>query len=260
MATRFDGRVALVTGGAAGIGRATVRRFAAEGARVVLLDTNSTAAARTAGEAGPGVLVHIGDATSEADVNAAVGHAQAAFGALHVLVNNVGYTVASRFEDCEPAAWDRELARTLRSAFLCCRAALELLCAGGGAIVNVGSVNGRMYFGNPAYSAAKAGLRSLTQSLAVEYGPRGVRTNMVSPGSVRTEAETWRRRAEREPEIFEKLARWYPVGRVGAPDDIAAAIAFLASDEAAFVNGADLVVDGGLTAGMGVMAQELAGG
>jgi meso-butanediol dehydrogenase/(S,S)-butanediol dehydrogenase/diacetyl reductase len=256
---RFEGKVALVTGGGNGIGRATVLRLAAEGAGVMLLDIVEEAAARTAGEAGPRVLVHVGDATSEADVSAALARVLEAFGGLHVLVNNVGYTFAASFDECEPAAWDTEINRTLRSAYICCRAALNLLCAGGGAIVNVGSVNGRMYFGNPAYSAAKAGLRSLTQSLAVEYGPRGVRTNMVSPGSVRTEAQTWRRRIERDPALFDKLARWYPVGRVGAPDDIAAAIAFLASDEAAFVNGADLVVDGGLTAGMGVMARELAG-
>ncbi len=116
-----------------------------------------------------------------------------------------------------------------------------------------------MYFGNPAYSAAKAGLRSLTQSLAVEAGPRGVRTNMVSPGSVRTASPSWAARQQRDPAIFEKLARWYPVGRVGRPEDIAAAVCFLAADEAAFVNGANLVVDGGLTAGMGVMAQEING-
>ena len=129
---------------------------------------------------------------------------------------------------------------------------------GRGAIVSVASVNGLMYFGNPAYSAAKAGLINLTKAIAVEYGPKGVRANTVSPGSVRTEHPSWAERQARDPQVFEKLARWYPVGRVGTPEDIAAAIAFLASDEAAFVNGADLVVDGGLTAGMMPMTRELA--
>jgi NAD(P)-dependent dehydrogenase (short-subunit alcohol dehydrogenase family) len=115
-----------------------------------------------------------------------------------------------------------------------------------------------MYFGNPAYSAAKAGLINLTKAIAVEYGPKGVRANSVSPGSVRTEHPSWAERQSRDAEVFEKLARWYPVGRVGVPEDIAAAVAFLASDEAAFVNGADLVVDGGLTAGMMPMMRELA--
>jgi NAD(P)-dependent dehydrogenase (short-subunit alcohol dehydrogenase family) len=128
---------------------------------------------------------------------------------------------------------------------------------GRGVVVSVASVNGLMCFGNPAYSAAKAGLINLTQSIAVEYGPKGVRANAVSPGSVRTENQSWTRRLERDPQLFDKLARWYPVGRVGRPEDIAAAVAFLAADEAAFVNGANLVVDGGLTAGMAPMAREL---
>jgi NAD(P)-dependent dehydrogenase (short-subunit alcohol dehydrogenase family) len=139
-----------------------------------------------------------------------------------------------------------------------CRAVLPgMVERGRGVIVSVASVNGLMCFGNPAYSAAKAGLLNLTQSIAVEYGPKGVRANAVSPGSVRTENRSWTSRLERDPQLFEKLARWYPVGRVGKPEDIAAAIAFLAADEAAFVNGANLVVDGGLTAGMGPMAREL---
>ena len=132
-----------------------------------------------------------------------------------------------------------------------------MVAQGGGAIVNIGSVNGLMYFGNPAYSAAKAGLLSLTRSIAVEYGPKGVRANMVSPGTIRTNAPSWTARLKRDPKVFDKLARWYPVGRVGRPTDIAAAVAFLAADEAAFVNGTNLVVDGGLTAGMPVMAHEL---
>jgi NAD(P)-dependent dehydrogenase (short-subunit alcohol dehydrogenase family) len=126
-----------------------------------------------------------------------------------------------------------------------------------GAIVNVGSVNALLALGNPAYSAAKAGLINLTKALATEYGRRGIRANMVSPGTIRTESPSWQKRLARDPQVFEKLARWYPVGRVGEPSDIAAAIAFLASDEAAFVNGANLVVDGGLTAGNAPMIEEL---
>ena len=257
MAGRFAGKVALVTGGGAGIGRATVRRLAAEGCAVVLLERDAPAAARVAAEAGEGAVACIGDATQQSDVAAALA-AAARLGGLDILINNAGATWAASFADCAPETWDREFDITLRSAFLCCRAALPVLRAPA-AVVNVGSVNGMMYFGNPAYSAAKAGLLSLTRSLAVEYGPAGIRVNMVSPGSVRTEAVTWRERERRDPAIFERIARWYPAGRVGEPDDIAAAIAFLASGEAAFVSGANLVVDGGLTAGMGVMAQELSG-
>ncbi len=257
MAGRFEGKVALVTGGGRGIGRATALRLAAGGCAVVLLERDAEAAVRVAAEVGESAVAFPGDATRERDVAAAI-EAAGRLGGLNILVNNAGATLAARFEDCSPDVWDREFEITLRSAYLCCRAALPVLRAPGAAVVNVGSVNGLMYFGNPAYSAAKAGMLSLTRSLAVEYGPAGIRVNMVSPGSVRTEAATWRERAQRDPAIFERLARWYPLGRVGEPDDIAAAIAFLASDEAAFVNGANLVVDGGLTAGMGVMARELA--
>ena len=133
----------------------------------------------------------------------------------------------------------------------------HMVARGAGAIVNVGSVNALLALGNPAYSAAKAGLINLTKSLATEYGPSGIRANLVSPGTIRTELPSWQKRLARDPQVFEKLARWYPVGRVGEPADIAAAIAFLASDEAAFVNGANLVVDGGLTAGLAPMIEEL---
>ncbi|MDA8250243.1 MAG: glucose 1-dehydrogenase [Rhodospirillales bacterium] len=260
---RFRNRAAMVTGGGDGIGQATALRLAAEGAAVLIADIDAAAAGRSVAAitaAGGRAEASVGSVTEAADVAAAVALAIARFGAIDVLVNNAAFTASATLADCAPADWDREFAVTLRGAFLCARAVLPHMTARGrGAIVNIGSVNGLMYFGNPAYSAAKAGLLSLTRSLAVEAGPRGVRTNMVSPGSVRTGNPSWTARQRRDPAIFEKLARWYPVGRVGRPEDIAAAVCFLAADEAAFVNGANLVVDGGLTAGMGVMAQEING-
>lgn len=260
---RFRERVAMVTGGGNGIGEATARRLAAEGAAVLILDPNEDAAQRGVAAitaAGGRAAASIGSVTEEADIAAAVAQANATFGAIDVLVNNAAFTITGTLDDCSPADWDREFAVTLRGAFLVTRAVLpHMVARGRGAIVNIGSVNGLMYFGNPAYSAAKAGLLNLTRSLAVEAGPRGVRTNMVSPGSVQTDNISWTKRRQRDPDIFRKLARWYPVGRVGRPEDIAAAVCFLAADEAEFVNGANLVVDGGLTAGMGVMAQEING-
>jgi NAD(P)-dependent dehydrogenase (short-subunit alcohol dehydrogenase family) len=126
-----------------------------------------------------------------------------------------------------------------------------------GAIVNIGSVNGLMAFGEYPYSAAKAGLISLTQNAAVEFGPSGVRVNAICPGTVRT--PIWKERVAKAPDIFERLSKWYPLGRVAEPEEIAAAALFLASDEASFITGTTLVVDGGLTAGMGRMSRELAG-
>jgi NAD(P)-dependent dehydrogenase (short-subunit alcohol dehydrogenase family) len=257
---RFANKVALVTGGGDGIGRATALRLAAEGAAVVVLDIAAEAAEGTVAAivaAGGRAAAFVGSVTSEADIAAALAGAEQGFGGLDVLVNNAAATDKPTLADVAPADWDREFAVTLRGAWLCARAALPLLSARRGAIVNIGSVNGLMYFGNPAYSAAKAGLLSLTRSLAVEYGPRGVRANMVSPGTIRTDAPSWTARLRRDPNVFDRLARWYPVGRVGLPEDIAAAVCFLAADEAGFINGANLVVDGGLTAGMPVMADEL---
>jgi NAD(P)-dependent dehydrogenase (short-subunit alcohol dehydrogenase family) len=255
---RFTGKVAIVTGGGSGIGRATSLRLASEGASVLVMDISETAGNSVASEIGPRAAAVAGDITRAADIDAAIGRAEEVFGPVDVLVNNAALTIKATFAECAPADWDREFDVTLRGAYLFCRAILPRMVArGSGAIVNIGSVNALMYFGNPAYSAAKAALLSLTRSLAVEAGPHGVRVNMVSPGTVRTGAASWTVRQQRDPAIFEKLARWYPVGRVGNPEDIAAAVAFLAADEAGFVNGTNLVVDGGLTAGMAVMAEEI---
>lgn len=259
---RYSGKAAIVTGGGNGIGRATVHRLASEGAAVTIMEMridDARASAEAAIAAGGRAIALHGDATSESDIASVVERAMAEFGAIDLLVNNVARTTKATLMETTSEDWDLEFQGTLKSAFLVCKAVLPLMVRqGGGAIVNIGSVNGFTYVGNPAYSAAKAGLLNLTRAIAVEYGPRGIRANMVSPGTIRTGAEAWTKRQQRDPQIFEKLARWYPVGRVGRPDDIAAAVAFLGADEAGFVNGANLVVDGGLTAGESVMVDELA--
>jgi meso-butanediol dehydrogenase/(S,S)-butanediol dehydrogenase/diacetyl reductase len=258
---RYAGKVAIVTGGGQGIGRETSLRLASEGAAVLVNDivagrAESTVAAIAA--AGGKAAAFVGSVAEATDTEALVAAALERFGGLDVLVNNAYFLVASTLEGNTPENWNSEYDVTLKGAFLCARAALpHFVAQTRGAIVNIGSVNGLMYFGNPAYSAAKAALLSLTRSLAVEYGPKGVRTNMVSPGTIHTESPAWVERQRRDPDVFRKLARWYPVGRVGRPADIAAAIAYLAADEASFVNGTNLVVDGGLTAGMPLMAEEL---
>lgn len=253
---RFEGRVVLITGGGRGIGRATALRLAREGASIAVVDRDAEPAQAVASEVGGLALVV--DIVGEDAGPRLVAEAERALGPLDVLVNNAAHTTHSTLAATEPADWDAELAVTLRAAWLMARAVLPgMVARGKGAIVNVASVNGLMSFGNPAYSAAKAGLLSLTRSIAVEYGPQGVRCNAVSPGSIRTEHPSWQKRLAHDPGIFEKLARWYPVGRIGLPDDIAACIAFLAADEAAFVNGTNLVADGGLTAGMGLFTDEL---
>ena len=259
--TRFEGKAALVTGGGGGIGSAIARRLAVEGAAVGVLDRRGDAAAAVSARveaAGGHALPLTAEITDPDSVAVALTQMTNAIGAPDVLINNAAWAVKGDLESTGLADWKAELEIDLDGQFVCAKAVLPgMVARGAGAIVNIGSVNGLMALGNPAYSAAKAGLLSFTRSLAVEYGPKGIRANMVSPGTVETDIETWRIRRQKNPKIFDRLARWYPVGRVGQPEDIAAAVAFVAADEAGFVNGANLVVDGGLTAGLPVMIEEL---
>lgn len=246
--TRFAGHAVLVTGAARGIGAATARRFAEEGARVLVTDVDGPeaelCAARLRGQR-LAAEASACDVADPASVEAAVAHAVDAFGSLDVLVNSAASCSpdTALFEDGPEEAWARDLDVTLTGTYRCCRAALPHLAATGrGAIVNIGSVNGLQDFGNHAYSAAKAGLGSLTRTLAGHAAARSVRVNLVTPGTVRTSA--WEGR-EAELDAIRPL---YPLGRVGEPEDIAAAVAFLASRDAAWITGATLAVDGGLTA------------
>jgi NAD(P)-dependent dehydrogenase (short-subunit alcohol dehydrogenase family) len=175
---------------------------------------------------------------------------------LDVLVNNAAIGGGDDILATDEATWDHVLAVVLKSVFLCCRASLPyMLDRGYGSIVNISSVNALIGLGEEAYSAAKAGMISLSQNLSIRYAAQGVRTNVICPGTVRT--PIWRDRLARRSDIFERLSAWYPVGRVGEPDDVATAAVFLASDEAAFINGAVLTVDGGLTAGLYRLSREL---
>jgi NAD(P)-dependent dehydrogenase (short-subunit alcohol dehydrogenase family) len=245
---RFEEYGVLVTGAARGIGAATARRLTQEGARVLVADVDLAEAQRTAavlrGQGGHAEAFAC-DVAERDSVEAAVAHAAGTFGSLDVLVNNAAHCspYAPLFEDETDEAWALDLDVTLTGVYRCSRAALpHLVASGRGAIVTIGSVNGIQDFGNHGYSAAKAGLISLTRTLAGHAGPRGVRVNLVAPGTVRTAA--W---AGRDDDL-DAVARLYPLERVGEPEDIAAAVAFLASSDAAWITGTTLCVDGGLTA------------
>jgi NAD(P)-dependent dehydrogenase (short-subunit alcohol dehydrogenase family) len=252
--------VALVTGAGHGIGRAIAMHLAGEGARVCVLDINAGPAEETAGllrKAGHMAECKVADITDFAAVERAVAETEAALGPITLLVNNAAYTDAGALDGIALDDWHREVDINLNGPYHCLRAVLPgMKSRRHGVIVNIGSVNGVRFFGNPAYSAAKAGTINLTQSVASEYGRHGIRCNAVLPGSVRTENATWKIRQEKDPDVFKKLARWYPLGRVAEPEDVAKAVSFLASDDASYISGAVLPVDGGLLAGMNVMIEE----
>ena len=246
---RFDGRVAFVTGGGHGIGRAIVVRLAREGAAVAVADLDLPAAERVAAEvlgAGGSALAVGCDVTRRASVDASVAACVQRFGRLDVLVNTAGGdTPEPPFEDADDDLWRRQLDLNLTGAMRCVRAALPHLLVSpvGGNVVTIGSVNGLAAFGGFPYSAAKAGLQNLTKNLAAAYGRRGVRFNLVAPSTIRT--RVW----DDQPGALDRLAKLYPLGRVGEPEDIAAAVAFLASDDAAWITGTILPVEGGILSG-----------
>lgn len=248
---RFTDRVALVTGAGSGIGAVTAARFAAEGGSVVIADIDGERAATVAADL-PGARAVRLDVSDERAVAAAIRD----IGRVDILVNNAAVCSQDPFDTIDRATWDRDMAVCLTGSYLLSQAVLPgMLERSGGVIVNVASVNGVGFYGNEAYSAAKAGLLSLTRSLAVRYGPRGIRCNAVVPGTIAT--PIWNQRVAREPQIMEKLQRWYPLGRVGRAEDVAAAITFLAGDDAAWITGTALPVDGGLLAGNGPMTDDI---
>jgi NAD(P)-dependent dehydrogenase (short-subunit alcohol dehydrogenase family) len=256
---RFQGRVAIITGGGSGLGRVLAHSFAAEGAAVVVADMVGQRATTVAGEiseAGGRSLAQTTDVTDAADIEVMVGAARDAFGSVDILVNNAAKATDADFLDLSEEAWDEDVAITLKGSFLCSQAVLADMTENrSGVILNISSVNALAYFGNEAYSAAKAGVLNLTRSLAVRYGPLGVRVNAIAPGTLRTPA--WEQRRQKDPRVFERASKWYPLGRIGEPEDVAGAALFLASDEAAWISGAVLPVDGGLSAGNMQMAREI---
>lgn len=242
------GRSVLVTGGASGIGEATVRMLVARGARVAVMDRDAERAHALVAElaAAGTTLAIVGDVTREEDCARCVAAVVDAFGPLDVLVNNAGGGRLLPTEELDLATWRGMIELNLDGTFLMSQHALRhMLARGRGAIVNVASVHGYVGFArHAAYSAAKSGVLNLTRSLAVEYGTRGIRVNAVCPGVIATPLT----KAQLTPDAEAGLAALHPIGRIGLPEEVAAAICFLASDDASFVTGASLMVDGGYSA------------
>ena len=257
---RLEGRVALVTGGVGGVGAAVVKDFLAEGAAVIISDIRAdkvdeaVASLKAEGHAVAGAAASITDYEA---FKAAVDAASGELGPVDIVVANafVGGT-SPTLDKTTPESFRQDVADNLAGTFNTVRAVIDgMKAASRGAIVVIGSVNGLTTLGQPAYSAAKAGLESLTRTMATEYGEHNIRANIICPGTVQTPA--WDARIAKKSDVLDGLTKWYPLGRVAKPVDIAKAVTFLASDDAGFISGVTLPVDGGLMAGNLQMAREL---
>jgi NAD(P)-dependent dehydrogenase (short-subunit alcohol dehydrogenase family) len=247
----LTGKGVLVSGGSSGIGEATVRRFLEEGSRVVFCGIDADEVRDVVGELVPLGSAHglACDVSVEADVVRLVTEAERVLGAIDVLINNAGIARRDRFLDILPEQWDRVLQVNLRGMFLVAQAvARRMVANGGGVIVNMASTNafgGEEEFAH--YNASKGGVLQLTRTMAVELGRRGIRVNCLCPGFIRTPLND----AISDEAFIEAYERdKIPLGRAGAPEEVAAAYAFLASDDASFIHGEALVIDGGQLAVM----------
>jgi NAD(P)-dependent dehydrogenase (short-subunit alcohol dehydrogenase family) len=242
------GKVALITGGASGIGEATARRFAEEGARVVIADIDAAGAERVAAEIGERAVAITADITQAAAAEAMVQRALESFGRLDVVHNNAASGFPGRIADLDPESWRRTVDLNLSGHFLVTHAALPaMLAAGGGVFVNMSTAAALMVEeGLGAYAAAKAGVIALTRQVAVEYGRRGIRANCICPGAISTPPTLAFIRAV--DGVQARMEAATPLRRLARPEEVAGVVVFLASDDAAFINGAVLPVDGGATA------------
>jgi NAD(P)-dependent dehydrogenase (short-subunit alcohol dehydrogenase family) len=256
---RLVGKVAIVTGAGSGIGEATARLMAREGASVVVADINGTEAERVAGELASAVAAEV-DVSDEPSVLRMVETAVESFGGLDVLHNNATDSATNAADTdivtLDMAVFDRLVAVNLKGQFMGCKHAIpHMLARGGGSIVNTASVDGFVGRGvRAAYGASKAGVVLLTKSVASQYGKRGIRCNAVAPGLTLTPGAV----GNATPEYIEASLALYPMPRLCVPEDVAHVVVFLASDEAAYINAATVMVDGGATVYMA--STKLAGG
>ncbi|MGH7839297.1 MAG: SDR family NAD(P)-dependent oxidoreductase [Candidatus Binataceae bacterium] len=256
MAGKLDGRVAIVTGGGSGIGAATARRFAREGASVVVADLSGTRADKVTAEilaAGGKARMIKMDASDPEGVQATIKLALNAYGRLDVMFNNAGYAEVATLEETSLESWNRVLAVTLTSTFLGIKYSLPIMRRqGGGAIINTASISGtRGDHGLGSYNAAKAGVINLTRAAAVENARYKIRVNCVCPGAINTRAPQLLA-GDRADEFRRIQGEAAPLGRIGEPEEIASTVLFLASDEASFITGEAIIADGGLTAQTGL--------
>ena len=248
---RLDGKVALITGAASGMGASMARRFAGEGANVVVADLLDDEGKQVVADItkanGAAIFCHL-DVSSEAEWQAVVDAALAEYGKLDILVNDAGLSGSAVEDLFDTAAWDLLMSVNARGAFLGMKFAIPVMkAAGGGSIVNISSISGvtgqnQIHVG---YNASKGAIRTLTKAAAVQHGADNIRVNSVHPGLMPPMRSSGR---TADPEVRARMLRQVPMGRAGRPEEVANAVLFLASDEASYITGAELYVDGGYLA------------
>lgn len=246
---RLEGKVAIITGAAQGMGTAHARRFVAEGAKTVFTDINQAAGDALAAELGDNALFLKQDVSSEAEWQAVVAETERRFGPVTVLVNNAGILgPVKRCADFDEADFNRVVAINQTAVFLGIKHVLPaMLRSGGGSIVNISSISGIVaIYGTPniAYAASKFAVRGITKQVAIEYGAQGIRANSIHPGYIRTPMMT----EALDDEQIRIASGSVPIGRIGEVEDVSNLVVFLASDESGFVTGTEHIIDGGLTA------------
>lgn len=245
---RLKNKTAIITGGATGIGLACARLFQQEGARVALFGRRQDRLDQAKKILGESAMTFAGDITRQADIDRLVRRVLEEWGRIDILINNAGAFNSAPLHETEDKDWDAILNVNLRGVFLLTKKVLpQMLAQKSGSIVNISSILGMIAVPQTAaYNASKGALNQFSKSIAVEYGPAGIRSNAVCPGMIETEMTEELRG---NTELMDEWRKGYPLGRFGVPDEVAKACLFLASDEASFVTGATLPVDGGYTAG-----------
>ena len=261
MSNSLKGKTVVITGSGRSIGREMAIRIAAEGASVALLEINREnleEVRSTIAAAGGDVRAYEIDLGSESQIIETILKVEKDFGKIDCLINNAMVHEAEDLLNTTLEVWNKSIQITLTAAFLCIRQVLPaMIKRKNGSIINIGTVNAKAMIGSDSYSAAKAGVHALTRTVAVRYGVDGIRCNTIVPGTIATAA--WQERVDRNPNVFEDLKPWYPLGRVGTPKDIADAAIFLISEYSQWISGSELVVDGGLLAGYAPMFRTVEG-